>query len=132
MDFKVCHHGLQGMPSWTSKYAIMDFKVCHCRLQGIFVVINIIHCCHHHPLLLSLLSFVIIKTKLNIYCFPLKLSCRVSSRVAFTQRESFNNYSPPSGTVILKLFLIWYTSEGHQLNSPCKIRNKSEVWFMRY
>ena len=32
------------------------------------------------------------------------LSCHVSHRVAFTQRESFNNYSPQSGTVILKLF----------------------------
>ena len=34
MDYKVCHHGLQGMPSWTSRYAIMDFKVCHYGLQG--------------------------------------------------------------------------------------------------
>ena len=34
MDFKVCHHGLQGMPLWTSRYAIMDFKVCHYRFQG--------------------------------------------------------------------------------------------------
>ena len=25
MDFKVCHHGLQGMPSWPSRYAIMDY-----------------------------------------------------------------------------------------------------------
>ena len=23
MDFKVCHHGLSRMPSWTSSYAIM-------------------------------------------------------------------------------------------------------------
>ena len=34
MDFEVCHLGLQGMPSWTSKYTIMDFKVCHHGLQG--------------------------------------------------------------------------------------------------
>ena len=32
------------------------------------------------------------------------LSYRVSYRVAFTQGESFKNYSPQSGTVILKLF----------------------------
>ena len=43
------------------------------------------------------------------FSFSLKLlSCRVShvSRVSFTQRESFKNYSPQSGTVILKLFVV--------------------------
>ena len=34
MDHKVCHHGSQVMPSWTSTYATMDFKVCHHGLQG--------------------------------------------------------------------------------------------------
>ena len=32
--FSFCHHGLQEMPSWSSRYAIMDFKVCHHGHQG--------------------------------------------------------------------------------------------------
>ena len=27
MDFKVSHHGFQGMPSWISRYAIMDYDM---------------------------------------------------------------------------------------------------------
>merc|ERR1712148_73598 len=60
---------------------------------------------------MGLSSFVIIKTIFNIFFifFFLKLLfCCVSHRVAFTQEESFKNYSPQSGTVILKLFGIRY------------------------
>ena len=65
-------------------------------------IIIIIHYYHNYEVLLSLSSFVIIKTILNIFFVSF---FRVSHRVAFTQRESFKNYSPQSGTVILKLFL---------------------------
>merc|ERR1712208_148569 len=67
MDFKTCHHGLQDMPSWTSRYAIMDFKVCHHGLQGM-------------PSRTSRYAIMDMR--------------RVSFRVAFARRESFNNYSP--------------------------------------
>ena len=64
----------------------------------IFVVI-IIHCCHHHhhPLLLSLSSFVIIKTILNIFfLFHLLklLSCRVSHSCVYATRKLQKLQSP--------------------------------------
>ena len=34
LDYKVCFDGLQGMPSWASRYAIIGCKVCHHELQG--------------------------------------------------------------------------------------------------
>ena len=42
----------------------------------------------------------------NFFFLKFFILCRVSSRVAFTRRESFKNYSPQSGTVILKLFCL--------------------------
>ena len=176
MDFKVCHWGLQSMPSCTKRYAIKDFKVCYygyascifsscvCatrKLQKLqspvgdwnfeaflkffykifwkkilkfffykifkkffltFVFLKnflkfffLDFCCQYHLLLSSLSSTIVIIIKFchhkNIiewfflFFFLKLLSCPVSHRVAFTQRESFKNYSPQSGTVILKLFL---------------------------
>ena len=52
MDFKVCHHGDWGMPSWTSRYVIMDFEVCHHGHQVMPMwtsryVIIVFEVCHH-------------------------------------------------------------------------------------
>merc|ERR1712002_1272704 len=98
-----------------------------------FVVI-IIHCYHHyHPLLLSLSSFVINKTILNILFFLTLLSCRISHRVAFTQRESFKNYSPQSGTVILKQAKISAPTFSVQIKSlQCFVDFKNSTKLRRY
>ena len=75
----------------------------------IFVVI-IIHCCHHHhPLLLSLSSFVIIKTILNIeyfFSFFLEiavLSCISSSCVYATRK--LQKLQSPVGDCNFEAFL---------------------------
>ena len=70
----------------------------------------------------------------NFFFWNFSFLCHVSSRVAFTRRESFKNYSPQSGTVILKLFLLlfdvdnlnrrpftyWHTRVGHMGNFVTK------------
>ena len=66
-----------------------------------FIVVIIIIHYYHYKVMSSLKHYWIF----FFFFFFLKLlSCCVSHRVAFTQRESFKNYSPQSGTVILKLF----------------------------
>merc|ERR1712121_55905 len=94
MDFKVCHHGLQGMPSWTSRYAIMDFKVCHHGLQGMPSwtsrdAIMDFKVCHHG--LQGMPSWI---------CIGYLLESRLRDEKAATITVR--------GTVILKLFRIFF------------------------
>merc|ERR1712159_629348 len=121
MDFKVCHHGLQGMPSWTSRYAIMDFKVCYHGLQDMpswssrYAIMEF-KVCHHGlqgmPSWTSRYAIMDFKVSHHGLQGMPSWTSYVSSRVAFTRRESFNNCSPQSGTAISKLFLTskaeWY------------------------
>ena len=63
MDFKVCHHGLQGMPPWTTRYAMMDYKVCHQRFKGMLLWICVVYLLESRlrdekAIILKLFSFI--------------------------------------------------------------------------
>ena len=80
----------------------------------IFVVI-IIHCCHHHhPLLLSLSSFVIIKTILNIFfLFEIAVLSCISSSCVYATRK-LQKLQSPVGACNLKLFFFVFACSDKQ------------------
>merc|ERR1712148_4572 len=69
------------MPSWTLRYAWTSIIFSKQILDFLFFF-------------------------LQFFFFFFFFFCRVSSRVAFTRRESFKNCRPQSGAAILKLFFL--------------------------